>query len=225
MFADFSWLIIVGLIGCGIYYIHKKSKTRIADGIISSVKNNRQCLACGFTGKMKTWLGNYNGAQLIALLLLLFAIIPGLIFIAAFWNKYKCPQCGALNKSTGLKVEPYAVSVKCPYCAEIIKSDAVKCRFCGTSLVANETAENKQAGPKVHITDHQHVALSNASYDLPIYAENPACGSAQIPRGAPRFSLRTVESLERRGLLKSDGKGGYLLTPEGKEALLNNLKD
>ena len=49
---------------------------------------------------MKTWLRNYNGPQFIAVVLLLFWIVPGLIFIAWGWGKHKCPNCGALDKSS-----------------------------------------------------------------------------------------------------------------------------
>lgn len=66
---------------------------------VLSTKNQRRCLTCGYVGTMKTWLRNYNLPQFVAFILLLFWIIPGLIFIAWGWGKYKCPQCGALGKS------------------------------------------------------------------------------------------------------------------------------
>ncbi|MDP2026426.1 zinc ribbon domain-containing protein [Sulfuriferula sp.] len=62
--------------------------------------NARHCHACGYTGGMKTWMKNYNTPQLIALLLLLLWIIPGLIFIAWAWGKYKCPQCGKIDENS-----------------------------------------------------------------------------------------------------------------------------
>lgn len=62
-------------------------------------KNDRKCLQCGYIGPMKTWLRNYNLPQFIALMGLLFYLIPGLIFIAWGWGKHKCPSCGALAKS------------------------------------------------------------------------------------------------------------------------------
>lgn len=59
----------------------------------------RKCLVCGFEGPMETWLRNYSLPQLITLILLLFYLIPGIIFIAWGWGKCKCPRCGALGKN------------------------------------------------------------------------------------------------------------------------------
>lgn len=67
---------------------------------ISGILNQRKCLSCGFTGQMKTWLRNYNGGQFIALILFLFYIIPGIIFVAWGWGKYKCPNCGKVGENT-----------------------------------------------------------------------------------------------------------------------------
>lgn len=66
---------------------------------ILKTTTDRRCLSCGYTGPMKTWLRNYNPPQFVAFILLLFWIIPGLIFIAWEWGKHKCPQCGALGKN------------------------------------------------------------------------------------------------------------------------------
>ncbi len=68
-------------------------------GVPSGIPNQRRCTSCGFTGQMKTWLRNYNGPQFIAILLLLLWIIPGLLFIAWGWGKYKCPNCGKLGEN------------------------------------------------------------------------------------------------------------------------------
>lgn len=59
---------------------------------------DRTCLVCQYKGEMKTWFG-YNGPQFIALVLLFCYVVPGLIFIAWGWGKYKCPKCGALAKN------------------------------------------------------------------------------------------------------------------------------
>jgi NMD protein affecting ribosome stability and mRNA decay len=68
-------------------------------GSISGIPGHRRCNACGFAGHMKTWLANYNGPQFMALLLLLLWILPGVIFIAWGWGKYKCPQCGKVGEN------------------------------------------------------------------------------------------------------------------------------
>ena len=36
---------------------------------------------------------------------------------------------------------------KCPYCAEMIKADAVKCRYCGSPL-AEKNAEQRPSTPR-----------------------------------------------------------------------------
>lgn len=65
---------------------------------------DRKCLKCGYVGQMKTWLRNYNAPQFITVVLLLFYIIPGVIFIAWGWGKYKCPQCGSVGNNTSSDV-------------------------------------------------------------------------------------------------------------------------
>lgn len=62
-------------------------------------KSLRKCLQCGYSGGMKTWLRWYSLPQLIAIVLLLAYMLPGIIFIAWAWGKYKCPKCGALAKN------------------------------------------------------------------------------------------------------------------------------
>lgn len=62
-------------------------------------QGDRKCLKCGYVGFMKTWLGNYNFPQFIALIMFLFYVIPGLIFIAWGWGKYKCPACGTVDSN------------------------------------------------------------------------------------------------------------------------------
>lgn len=59
----------------------------------------RKCLACGHEGEMKTWLSNYTVPKLIAIAGFLLGYIPGLIFLAFYWGKFKCPSCGAVGKN------------------------------------------------------------------------------------------------------------------------------
>lgn len=106
----------------------------------------RKCLACGYEGNMKTWLGNYSGPQFIALILLLFYVIPGLIFIAWGWGKHKCPQCGTLGRSMIFTQKTYSPvdtgpEKKCPFCAENIKAEAIVCKHCNRDMPANPAKE------------------------------------------------------------------------------------
>ena len=57
----------------------------------------KRCIQCAYTGQMKLWLENYILPKFIACLGLFPFIIPGAVFIAWSWGKYKCPECGALQ--------------------------------------------------------------------------------------------------------------------------------
>jgi len=59
----------------------------------------RTCLHCGHEGEMKTWLSNYTVPKCIAVAGFLLGYIPGLIFLAVYWGKYKCPVCGTVGKN------------------------------------------------------------------------------------------------------------------------------
>jgi predicted RNA-binding Zn-ribbon protein involved in translation (DUF1610 family) len=59
----------------------------------------RKCLSCGNEAEMKTWLTNYAVPKVIAVAGFLLGYIPGLIFLAIYWGKYKCPRCGAVGKN------------------------------------------------------------------------------------------------------------------------------
>ena len=63
----------------------------------------RKCLACGHEGDMKTWISNYNVPKFIVIAGFLLGYIPGLIFIAMYWGKYKCPSCGSIGKNQPIR--------------------------------------------------------------------------------------------------------------------------
>lgn len=106
----------------------------------------RRCLACGYQGEMKTWLGNHNLPQLILVILLLCYVIPGIVFAAWAYGKYKCPECGAIGKSvrsdTPLqpveqrRLEGVRQERSCPWCAEQILVQAKVCKHCGRDVTA-----------------------------------------------------------------------------------------
>lgn len=63
----------------------------------------RKCFTCGYEGEMKTWLSNYTIPKIIAVVGFLLGYIPGLIFLAIYWGKYKCPSCKSIGKSQQIR--------------------------------------------------------------------------------------------------------------------------
>ncbi len=118
-----------------------------------SGQDQRRCLACQYRGTMKTWLGGYFAPQLIALLGLLFFVIPGIIFIAISAGKFKCPKCGAIGKNILVKNNPPilnaapqpAGNIPCPWCAETIKSQAKICKHCQREIKKDSPRDHHQA--------------------------------------------------------------------------------
>ena len=93
----------------------------------------RECLQCGHRSEMKTWF-DHLGPLLLALILLCFYIIPGLILIAWGWGKYKCSNCGALGKNKPVSASVSSKQRSCPFCAEDIRFEAIVCKHCGRDL-------------------------------------------------------------------------------------------
>lgn len=82
---------------CGV----RQPASQLAQPEFTGQLGEQKCLKCGYQGQMKTWLGSSGVAIFIAIILFLFYIIPGVIFVAYFWNKYKCPRCGAIGETIG----------------------------------------------------------------------------------------------------------------------------
>lgn len=146
-------------------------------------EQNRQCLSCGYTGEMRTWLANYAAGWLTAIVLLWFFVLPGLVFIVWGWGKFKCPKCGALAKNIPFVGNALLQSRKCPFCAELIKREAIKCRFCSADLPAIE----EPVCPLCHksgfyLTDeNQHYCPNCDKYISPLDSKQQS-----PPAGAPK---------------------------------------
>ena len=101
--------ILVG--GSIAYSVWKKNRSsedvRLVDHASDHSTNasDRKCLSCGYEGEMKTWIANYTVPKLILVAGFLLGYIPGLIFLAVYWGKYKCRKCGAVGKNQPIIVE------------------------------------------------------------------------------------------------------------------------
>ncbi len=69
------------------------------DNDLDNGSSDRKCLNCGFEGGMKTWIPNYKAPKFYFVLGFICGYIPGLIFLALYWGKYKCPKCGAVGRN------------------------------------------------------------------------------------------------------------------------------
>lgn len=92
-----------------------------------------------------------------------------------------------------------------------------------TPVAGKNDQRTNQSRRRIRLTDSQIVCLSSASESDPIYGENPAHMRSQMPNGAMCFNQKTVDSLVKRGFLRPDGRGGYLLTPEGADGLREGM--
>lgn len=72
---------------------------------------------------------------------------------------------------------------------------------------------------RIRLTNEQILCLASACDGKIIYAELPKFKFAQMPPGSICYELRTVKSLEKRGYLQVDERGGYIKTDTADQAL------
>ena len=93
------------LVGASIAFSAYKNKKK-GDGSQPADNNDqiatpsiRKCLACGYEGEMKTWISAYTVPKLLLVAGFILGYLPGIIFLAVYWGKCKCPGCGAIGKN------------------------------------------------------------------------------------------------------------------------------
>jgi hypothetical protein len=79
-------------------------------------------------------------------------IVASLALLGHFGPRLKARPAG--KRSASLGIVPME-DKKCPYCAEMIKTEAIRCRFCGSDLSA---ADSTQA-PRIAACPRCNVAL------------------------------------------------------------------
>ena len=70
--------------------------------------------------------------------------------------------------------------------------------------------------PKVRLTEIQSVALNSASLGYVLY---PDSKFQREKDELETYSLKTIDSLVKRGFLELNDSGGYVITPAGSDSL------
>jgi len=98
------------IVGCSLAFSIWKNKKSdhssesvVKHGDLDNSRSFRKCLICGHEGEMNIWLSNYNTPKIIVVAGFLLGYIPGLVFLAIYWGKYKCPSCGSIGKNQQIK--------------------------------------------------------------------------------------------------------------------------
>jgi RNA polymerase subunit RPABC4/transcription elongation factor Spt4 len=124
------WQLLVFLVA--IFIIYSKFRTK-----------EMSCNECGYVGDIRKI---HRGNFLIEIILWCCFIVPGLIY--TIWRSsnrfYQCPNCKServipneTSSTSGtvdfrrLNLAHSASEKNCPQCAELVKSAALICRFCG----------------------------------------------------------------------------------------------
>src|ERR1039458_3074264 len=119
------------------------------------------------------WNGNGKGPMELIILAAVIGLIPAAIAqskgrnFVAWWLYGAALFIVALRHALLMKSDAEAIDQqrllsgdnrKCPFCAEIIKREAVVCRYCGPRSAAGDTRceARRQCLPQVRITDARH---------------------------------------------------------------------